>query len=268
MRMSGFIWHDGIHDNRANARMYYLATTLAKQDIAQRYQRSRIGAFWLTINMAVMIAAVGAIFGLLFRAPMQEFLPFFAAGMILWSLISTCINEGCTAFSSAEGIILQVRMPLPTHVLRVLLRNIIIFGHNILIFPVALLIVGGGIDWQIFWAIPGFVLLILNLFWMMLVLGIVCTRFRDMSQIVQNIMQVALYVTPILWMPKVLPEHAPRWILELNPFNHLISIVREPLLGAAPSPINWAVSIVLLIFGGVFSILFFGHYKRRVAYWL
>lgn len=266
--MSDIFWQQATDDLRGAVRRRYLATTLAKQDVGRRYHQSRIGAFWLTINMGITIGVIGLVFGLLFRAPMQTFLPFLAAGVIIWGFISTCINEGCVAFSSADQIILQVRMPLATHVLRVLLRNIIILAHNILIFPIALFAVGGTLHWQIFWMIPGFAILALNLFWMMLAASVICTRFRDMTQVIQNIMQVTFFLTPIVWMPRSLPEHAPKWIFDLNPFAHLVSLVRDPLLGTTPSLTTWCVSLVLLLFGWIFAVAFFGRYRRRIAYWL
>lgn len=266
--MAEMIWRGAVSDLTDAVAHRYVAITLARQDVVQRYRRSRIGAFWLTINMGVMIGAIGFVFGMLFRSPLQEFLPFLAAGMILWGFISSCINEGCTAFSASEGIILQVRMPLATHVLRVLLRNILIFFHNILIFPIVLIGVGGAPGWQLIWIVPGFALLVLNLFWMMLVVGVVCTRYRDMAQIVQNVMQVAFYMTPIMWMPKSLPEHAPKWLIDLNPFVHLLALVRDPLLGVSPPALSWLIALILLLLGGGFAVAFFERYRHRVAYWL
>ncbi len=58
---------------------------LGWQDVRQRYRRSALGPFWLTISMGVMIGTIGIVFGQIFKTPMREFLPFLAAGMILWS---------------------------------------------------------------------------------------------------------------------------------------------------------------------------------------
>lgn len=261
-------WQDAINDVEKAIKLRHLTTMLAGQDIAQRYRRSRIGAFWLTINMGVFIGALGLIFGMLFRASMHEYLPFVGISIIIWGFITANINEGCGAFSSAEGIILQVRMPLSTHVFRIILRNSIIFFHNLIIFPLILIAVGSGPSWSIFWAIPGFVLLSLNMMWIMLILSVICTRFRDLSQIIQNVMQVLFYLTPLMWMPKTLPDTAPKQLIELNPFYHLVAIVRDPLLGSAPSALSWWVCLVMLLVGAPLALWFFGRYRRRIAYWL
>jgi len=247
---------------------YRLALIFGWQDVAQRYRRSRVGAFWLTLNMAVFIGALGLIFGTLFKSDMREFLPYLCAGIISWGFISTCLSEGCTAFSSSDGIILQVRMPLFTHIMRALWRNVIIFAHNIVIFPVIALILSRGINFNIIWALPGFLLVCMNLAWMMLILAILCARFRDMTQVVTNILQVMFYATPIMWMVKILPEHVSRAFIDWNPFYHFIELVRGPLLGQAPTALDWGIPIALAIVGWGGAVVFFGKYRWRVAYWL
>ena len=59
----------GVDDLRAAIRQKHIFMTLGWQDVLARYRRSRVGAFWLTINMAVLIATLGIIFGLLFQTP-------------------------------------------------------------------------------------------------------------------------------------------------------------------------------------------------------
>lgn len=247
---------------------YRIALIFGWQDVAQRYRRSRLGAFWLTINMAVYIGALGLIFGTLFRSNMPEYLPHICAGVIVWGLISSSLSEGCTAFSGASGIILQVRLPLFTHILRTLWKNIIIFSHNILIFPVLCLILGRSFNFYIFLIVPGFLILCLNLAWIMLFLATVCCRFRDMTQIVTNILQIFFYLTPIIWTVKVLPETASKLIFEMNPFYHFLQLIRAPLFGEPPALASWLFTIGIAIVGWLFAVILFGKYRWRIPYWL
>lgn len=245
-----------------------IAITFGWQDIAQRYRRSRLGAFWLTLNMIVFIAAIGAVFGTLFRMPMSEFLPYLCASIIIWNFLSATLGEGCTTFVASEGIILQVRMPLFMHIMRMLWRNLIILAHNIVIFPFVVFIVGGTMDMKVLLAVPGLVLLCLNLGWMSLVLALICARFRDMTQVVTNLLQVMFYFTPIMWMTKTLPDHVPDLIYKLNPFYHFLQLIRAPLIGEYPDALSWVVALSIAIVGWIWAVIFFGKYRWRVAYWL
>ena len=102
----------------------------------------------------------------------------------------------------------------------------------------------------------------------MLILAVICARYRDMTQIVQNAMQVLFYLTPIIWSVALLPDRVGVAWLQINPFYHLINVVRAPLLGHEVTLINWAVVIGLAVVGGALAIPFFGKYRKRVPYWL
>ena len=257
-----------LSDMAAAARRYPLVGMLGWQDVRQRYRRSALGPFWLTISMAIMIGTMGIVFGQIFKAPLTEFLPFLSVGTILWSFISSIVSEGCTGFIAAEGIVKQLPIPLFVHILRMIWRNILILGHNIVIFPLVLLAVGKPLGLVAFISIPGFILLVVNLTWIALILGVICSRYRDLPQIVGSIIQVVFYLTPIMWMPNLLPDRAGLYLLDLNPAFHLLEIVRSPLLGQLPTMTNWVVSLSLALIGWAMALTIYGRYKRRIAYWL
>lgn len=258
----------GLKDVLSGFSRYSLVFMLGWQDVLQRYRRSALGPFWLTISMGVMIGSIGFVFGQIFNAPMKEFLPFLAVGLILWSFISTVITDGCTGFISAEQIIKQVPMPLFVHILRIIWRNMLILFHNMIIFPITLLIFGRSLEFSSVVAIFGLLLLVINLAWVSLTLGVLCARYRDLPQMISSALQVLFYLTPIIWMPSLLPDRAGMYLLDLNPIYHLLAIVREPLLGGTPTALNWQISIGMAVIGWSVTIAFYGRYKRRIAYWL
>lgn len=247
---------------------YPLAGMLGWQDVRQRYRRSAVGPFWLTISMGVMIGTIGVVFGHIFKAPMSDFLPFLAAGMILWGLISSVITDGCIGFIAAEGIIKQLPIPLYVHILRLLWRNLIIFAHNLVIFPLVLLAVGRPLTMNAFVSIPGLALIMVNMMWIALILAVICARYRDLPQIVGSVLQVLYFLTPIMWLPRTLAPGMQLYLLNLNPFFHLMEIFRAPLLGQLPSAINWEVSVGIAVVGWIVAIFIFNRYKARIAYWV
>lgn len=262
------VFNSGYRDILAALQGYELAGILGWQDIRQRYRRSSLGPFWLTLSMGVLIGALGLVFGTIFRAPMNKMLPFLTTGLILWTLISTSLNEGCTGFTAADAIIKQIKLPLFSHILRVLWRNFVIFLHNIIIFPLVMLVFWKPIPATAVLSILGLLILMANLSWMALLLGVFCTRFRDVPQIVSSLLQVMFYLTPIIWMPELVPARAALLLLKPNPFYHLIEIVRGPLMGITPSALNWLVGIGMALVGWSFTTLFYGRFRARIAYWL
>lgn len=257
-----------IDDIASAIKRYSLVGMLGWQDVRQRYRRSSLGPFWLTISMGVMIGTIGVVFGSIFNSPLDEFFPFLTIGMILWTFISAVVTEGCSGFIAAEGIIKQLPLPLFVHILRLVWRNILMFAHNVVIFPLVLIAVGKPLEWVAFASIPGFLLLTLNLTWVALLLAMLCARYRDLPQIVASFLLVAFYLTPIMWLPKLLSGRAHLYLLDGNPIYHVLEVVRAPLLGHMPTALNWLVAIGLVIFGWLATLIIYSRYKRRIAYWL
>jgi lipopolysaccharide transport system permease protein len=245
-----------------------LAWLLGWQDIVQRYRRSVLGPFWLTLSRGILIGAIGLIFGPVFGRPQTEFLPFLASGLIVWSFIVTCLGDGCNAFVSSEALIKQLPLPFFTHILRVWIRNSVILGHDLLIIPIVFAWFGVRPSWTMLLAVPGFLLLSLVLLSAALVLAIMCSRYRDTPQIVQSLLRVSFYLTPIMWMPELLGTGRRAYVLQFNPFVHLVEVVRSPLLNTLPTTGNWIVATGLAIAGSGMALLLFHKKRKRIVFWL
>ena len=235
-------------------------------DIRQRYRRSVLGPFWLTLSMGALVSALGFLYGMLLQVEIAEYVPFLALGFIVWALISGVITDGCQVFINAESIIKQVGLPLSVHVYRLLWRNLLILFHNALVFVVVAAVFGVWPGWAGLLALPGLVLLCLNGIWAVLLFGIVSARFRDVPPIVASIVRICFFVTPIIWMPELVPQRA--MVLEFNPFYHLVEVVRAPLLGEVPGLSSWIAVLSMTIGGWVLAFAFFRRYRWRIAYWV
>jgi len=241
---------------------------LGWQDVRQRYRRSVLGPFWLSISMAIMIGIMWVVFGQIYHAPMVEFLPYLASGMIFWNFISLVMTEGCLGFIVAEKIIKELPIPLFVHVSRLLWRNLLILAHNLIIYPIVLLAVGKHLSWIMLLSLPGMLLLLVNLTWAALLLSMLCARYRDLPQIVTSSLQIFFYLTPIMWMPSLITSHIGSYVLNLNPVYHVLAVVRSPLLGQFPTALNWLVALTIACLGWAFTLMLYGRYKRRIIYWL
>jgi ABC-type polysaccharide/polyol phosphate export permease len=252
---------------RAIAVYFNMWFLLGIYDIRQRYRRSLIGPLWITISTGIMVGSIGFIFSTIFKSPMSEFLPYFAVGQIIWLFISTQLSEACTTFVHYQSIIKQISVPLSVHIMRRLWNNLILLGHNFFIILAVLIISGRGFSWSILYVVPALLLSLLLLFLISIILSIVCTRFRDITQIVGVFLQLIYFFTPILWMKKVLPGDY-EWVSLYNPFYHIIELVRAPLLGDAPAVIHWVFMLLYIVCCSAFAMVLLKRYRHRVAYWL
>ena len=248
------------------ARAHHLWYLLGWQDIRRLYRRSVLGPFWLTLSMGAFVGALGTLYGMLFKVDIAEYMPFLAVGFIVWTLISGVITDACNVFIHAESIIKQVGLPLSVHVYRLLWRNLLIIVHNAAVFVVVAAVFGVWPGWAGLLALPGLVLLCLNGIWVSLLLGIISARFRDVPPIVASIVRICFFVTPIIWMPELVPQRA--MVLEINPFYHLVEVVRAPLLGEVPGLGSWIAVLSMTIGGWILAFAFFRRYRWRIAYWV
>jgi ABC-2 type transport system permease protein/lipopolysaccharide transport system permease protein len=241
--------------------------TLGWHDLRQKYRRSTIGPFWLTLSMGIFAGAIGTLYAGIFDLPLHDYLPFLTVGLIVWAFISTNILEGCQVFVVSEGFIKQARAPLSVHVFRMLWRNLIVLGHNMVIYLIVVLAFGVSPGAAVLFAVPGLILLTIAGFCSGLLLGLLCARFRDLPLIVANAVQIIFMITPIMWKVDQLAGNR-RWVAQLNPCNYLIEIVRGPLLGAIPPLTTWLIVILVIALGCALSFGFFVRFRARIAYWL
>src|SRR5712671_6889797 len=253
-------------DAVAALKAWGLWTMLGWNDIRQRYRRSTLGPFWITLSMALFIGLLGVIYSRIFHTEVETYLPFLTVGYVTWGFISQVITESCGSFQEGERLIKQIRLPYGLYVFRVVWRNFIIFLHTIAIFiPVALLFrVSLGLS--VLLVVPALALLLANLTWVALTLAILAARFRDITQIVATMTQIMLFATPIMWPVSTLGGST--WIAEVNPLYHLIELVRAPLLGQVPAPLSWAVGIGMLVIGMAVSLLLLNRAAKRIVFWV
>jgi ABC-type polysaccharide/polyol phosphate export permease len=235
-------------------------------DIRQRYRRSVIGPFWITLSMGLFILVLGVIYSRLFHVKLEDFLPYLTVGFVVWGFMSAAANDSCIAFIDASRIIKQIKLPYSVYVLRVVWRNFVIFLHTIVIFiPVAIFFKIQP-NLTMLYEIPGLLLVGANLIWLTTVIAILSTRYRDIQPIVGTVIQLGMFATPIMWNVNALGDS--KIVAEVNPVYHLIEITRAPLLGMAPEPRSWLVACGLAVVGSALAIALMVRSSRRIVFWL
>jgi lipopolysaccharide transport system permease protein len=245
-----------------------VAGMLGWHDIRQAYRRSAIGQFWITLGMAVQITAMGIVFGSIFGAQGDDYVPFLAISIVIWTFMTETLKDGARAFISAESLIKQLPLDPAVHVLRVIWKNLVTFGHNFVLLPFVLIIFAVQLNASIFLFLPALILLIGNLIWMVALIGLASARFRDLPLIVASVLTIAFFVTPVMWFPELLPPQTAHFLLGYNPLYHLLQIVRLPLLGGVPTSANWLLSGAFLAFGVALTIWAYSKFSKKIPFWL
>ena len=244
-----------------------LSFVLAINDIRQRYRRSFIGPFWITINTGILILTLALIFIHAFKVPSEKYVLYLSIGLITWKYIESTIKDSCYCFIENERMIKQLNLSYLVFVLRSLIRNLIIFFHNFVIIILVIIFYKKLFNISFIFFCLGLIVLILNLFWIGIILSIICSRYRDFNEIILNSLQIIFYATPILWSTNVIPDKFLNLYITYNLFYHFIEVIRSPLIGE-PVYFSYFVLTGLLIIGLITSNFFFNRFKNKIVFWI
>jgi len=256
-------WHDLIDASRH----WRLILHLSWQDVRQRYRRSALGPLWLTVSVAVQIGSLGLVYGELFNLNLSVYLPHLAVGLTVWAMFAATINDGCLCFIAAESFLKQVALPKGIFPARVVLRSLITFAHDVVILVVVLAIYSPPSVLGVLASLLGIAIFAVNGLWIGLLFGLLSARFRDLAPIVGSVLQVAFFLTPVIWLESSIHGRM-AVLLQLNPFAAFLSLVRDPLLSHMPSLQSFLIVAGITVIGWVATFLMFARFRVRITYLL
>lgn len=243
---------------------YPIWIRLARQDIRSRYRGSLLGPLWLVLNLGLLVGALSIIYSTVFGLPTEVYVPYVATGLLAWWFISGVITDSCTAFTSNSQLIRNLKLPLGVYIMRVIARHLFLMAHNFLVYCSVAVAFGLTPELNTLFMIPGLVLLIGMLFSTGMILAIVCTRYRDVPHIVASVVQIAIFITPILFSKEMLQR---RMIFaETNPFFHMVEAIRAPLLFNSPPMNTWIFLASANLILGSAALLLIRHNGHKIAY--
>ena len=251
-------------DLAAGLRQWRLWGSLAWYDIQSRYSRTWLGPLWTLASLAFFVLVTGLLYSEILNQNPLHFIPHLAVGWIIWIFVSNGILNGCNALLNGSRLIKEISLPLSVHLYRMVCKNLIILLYHSPVLLAILLLYPHHIISKILILCIALGLIVANVFWVAVLLSILCTRYRDVFEITTNIVRVMFLLTPIIWFPHMVSSRT--LLLDLNPFYHLIEVFRGPLLGEGPRPISWWVLIAGVAFGWPLALYALARFRHRIPF--
>lgn len=248
--------------------MWPIWTTLALQEVRRRYRRTLIGPYWTSLSYAILVGAMAVVFANLWHMKLSDYLPYLASGFIGWIFIGTIVADSCTVFITSEGLLKNSTLPYSLFVYTMLMRNLIVLLHHMSVYAIVLLIFHDALNWNILLIFPALALIVLNGVWIGFALGILVARYRDLQQIVASALQILLFITPVFWPVEGVTGHVRYFLVEPNIVYHTVSLLRLPLLGKAPTLLDWGSVVAFTIVGWTVVLYMLVRFRRYLAFWL
>jgi lipopolysaccharide transport system permease protein len=249
-------------------RFFWLA--LVRIDLRARYRRSMIGIGWSLLQPIAMSIVLCTVFSQIFHVDVRTYGPFLLAGLTFWNYITAVVIGGCQTFFQSESYIRQHPAPLAIYPLRVTLGA----GFHFLL--------GMGVVLVATWCLTGLqslpallsllptlLLLFLLGYSLAICAGVVNVMFQDTQHLVEVVLQVLFYLTPIIYSIKLLEERHVGSLVALNPLAAFLELIRQPILeGQFPSLDAFGLATLFTALVAATATAVLARMERRMIFYL
>lgn len=238
-----------------------LIAALTARDLKARYRGSLLGFFWSLANPLLLLAVYTLVFTKFFPQQVVEAYPLFLfSGILPWTFFSAAVLESTGSVSSNAGLIKKVMFPAEALPLVVVLSHLVHFALAIPILLAAILAFAalGKFTISVTILLAPLLMLVQTVF----IAGIAMTvssasvLFRDLRDIVANLLQLGFFVTPILYLIDNVPSRLLRALLRVNPMTPFIVAYQDIFFfGRLP---NASDTVLMLVYAA--ASLFMGFF--------
>jgi len=265
------VWKDLVEIFRYRA----LIQALVSRELKARYRGSVLGFLWSLLNPFLMMLVYWLVFSIYMRFDMKNYHVFLFCGLLPWVWFSSCLLEGCNSIIAGSNLVKKVLFPAEILPIVVIISNLI---HFFLALPILFFFIGFskipfGIN-LIFFPVVVIVQFLFTLS-IVLLLAAFSVHYRDIQQILTNLVTLWFFMSPIIYPLSGLPSGAKKFmiLMNLNPMSHIMVGYHRSFLqmmdtgnGIFPNnvPLPWMGLLGVTVFSlilFVFSYKVFSHFK-------
>ena len=238
-----------------------LISALVARELKARYRGSLLGFFWSFVNPLLLLLIYNFVFTKVMPAARGEGLEpyalFLFCGLLPWTWFASSLLESANVLIAGGNLIRKVMFPAEVLPIVTVLAGLVHYGLGLLVLAA-------------FFVYYGHPVVLSNVVWLPLVIAIqlaltlglslliaaLTVHFRDLRDLLQNLLTLWFFGTPIIYPLSAAPASA-RWLLNLNPFTHLAAAYQDVLFRQEPFTawrrllIVGAASLVVLVVGYV-----------------
>lgn len=235
---------------------------LVWRDVKVRYKQTALGVAWVILQPLISMVVFSLLFGQLLKVPSGEVpYPIFAyAALLPWNYFAASLTRSSTSLVGSAHLITKVYFPRLVIPISGVLSGLVDFAVAFLVLVGLMIYYGIAPTWAVVW-LPAFLLLALaTALGVGMWLSALNVRYRDVNYLVPFLVQVWMYLTPVVYGTTLIPERF-RLLLALNPMTGVVEGFRWALLGRrlaearAPGPllaVSVGISLVILVSGAIF----------------
>lgn len=239
---------------------------LTKTSFKLRYNDSILGFIWVLLKPLVTFAILYVVFSSLRPQNSENFQIYLLLGVMLYSFFSESVTFGMNSLLDKAHIILKVNFPKQIALASSLSMSVINFMINMIVLvifiifnPVNLTVTG-----MLYFGLIALTILGMT-YALSLFTSIITVRLKDLKNIVEILLQLGFYATPIFYSLEIVPEKY-RSFIELNPLTILIQAARRAVLDGTIGDLPQILLIILItLIAIVLGEIYFKSQVKKVA---
>ena len=229
--------------------------SLVWRNIRSRYKQAGLGMLWAILQPAIQVSVFTLLFGIVAKVPSGGVpYPVFAlCGLLPWNAFAKILGDGAIALSANQALITKIFFPRVYLVIAAGASAVLDALVGLVLLVVAMITFSVAPGPYVWVALPALAGMMLLAFGLAALLAAVNARWRDVQHTIPFVLQIGLFVTPVLYRDSLLPADW-RWVVGVNPLSGFIEIFRSAVLGL-PLPegrfllTSFLVAITAVVFG-------------------
>ena len=253
-------------DMYGGTRRIRLAAFFAWREFFLPFRFGFLGPIWVTLQLVLWVLVIGMFLGPSLSSQGVHYFAYIAIGFTLYNSFLVFFSEGSQLFIKSKSYILNIPNPFSIYAIKLVVKASIqlLMASPVIVATILLTDVPINVVSLLF--VPGLIVSFIFGFGAGLVLGTLTVFYRDLTFLVQAIMRLLMFMTPIFWVLE--GEGLRAKITSFNPIQVYLNVVRAPLLGEMPTIVDWGVAVGLAAVTFWIGYCLFALYRNKLAVWL
>ncbi len=245
-----------------------LIWALAMKELTIRYKRSALGFLWALLNPLLLMLVYTLVFSTIMAMRIEHFAVFLLSVLIPWTFFAQSMSYAAESIVGNGDLIKKVRVPRSVFPIAAVVSNIINFLLSLI--PLALIVLLLHHPFHLTWLFLPVPLLALTISTVGATFFFATANvfYRDVSHILQILLQIWFYVTPVLYRIDFFPERY-RWLFKLNPLIYVMNDFRMSIyVGRLPEFQSVLASFVCAFVALYVGLAVFKRYESQFVYYV
>lgn len=241
---------------------------MTERELRARYKNTIFGFIWLVANPILQMLIIGFVFPLFIKSTVQHYNFYLLTGLLAWNFFSFSLSKTTPSIVNERSLIKKAYFPREVIPVSMILSNLINYLAAFALFIIPVLFLNTLTPMSFIFFLIGLIMLLLFTIGLSLFTSALNVRFRDIHFLMQALLIIWFYATPIVYSLSQIPGNL-LWLWRLNPLTSSIQFMQHALVGTAlPGPGMIIVNTVIISVFLLGGILVFRSENKNFDDWL